>query len=67
MNDIDRILPFKFHSTHFVGKDCYMMQIVSAEDMKEALLASDDPKLKTWGEKLQFDDNDILMLAKLKK
>ena len=66
-NDMDRILPFKFHSTHFVGKDCYMMQIVSAEDMQEALLASDDPKLEAWGEKMQFDDNDILVLAKLKK
>ena len=44
-----------------------MMQIVSAEDMKEALLASDNPKLKAWGEKMQFDDNDILVLAKLKK
>ena len=66
-NDMDGILPFKFHSTHFVATESYMMQIVSAEDMKEALLVSDDPKLKAWGEKLQFDDNDILMLAKLKK
>ncbi len=67
MNDMDGILPFKFHSTHFVGTESYMMQIVSAEDMKEALLASDDPKLKAWGEKMLFDDNDILVLAKLRK
>ena len=66
-NDMDGILPFKFHSTHFVGTESYMMQIVSAEDMKEALSASDDPKLKAWGEKMQFEDNDILMLAKLRK
>ena len=66
-NDMDGILPFKFHSTHWVGNDSYMMQIVSAEDMKEVLLASHDPKLKAWGEKLKFDDNDILVLAKLKK
>lgn len=66
-NDMDGILPFKFHSVHFVGKENYMMQIVPAEEMKEVLLASNDPKLKAWGEKLKFDDNDILVLAKLKK
>ena len=66
-NDIDGLLPFDFRSTYIIGKDSYMMQLVSAEEMKEALLASDDPKRKAWGERMKFDDNDILVLAKLKK
>ena len=43
------------------------MQLVSAEEMRELLLASDEPKQKAWGESMKFDDNDILVLAKLKK
>ena len=66
-NDMDGLLPFKFHCTYMVGKESYMMQQVSAEEMQEALLASDNPKHKDWGEKMKFDDNDILVLAKLKK
>ena len=53
--------------TYIIGKDSYMMQLVSTEEMKEALLASDDPKRKAWGESMNFDDNDIMVLAKLKK
>ena len=64
---MDGLLPFDFRSTYIIGKDSYMMQLVSAEEMKEALLASDDPKRKAWGESMKFDDNDILVLAKLKK
>lgn len=67
VNDMDGLLPFDFRSTYIIGKDSYMMQLVSAEEMKEALLASDDPKRKAWGESMKFDDNDILVLAKLKK
>ena len=66
-NDMDGLLPFKFHCTYMLGKESYMMQQVSAEEMQEALLASDNPKYKDWGEKMKFDDNDILVLAKLKK
>lgn len=66
-NDMDGLLPFKLLSTHFIGDECYMMQRISAEEMQEALLASDDPKLKVWGESMKFDDNDILVLAKLKR
>ena len=67
VNDMDGLLPFKFHCSYMVGKESYMMQQVSAEEMQEALLASDNPKHKDWGEKMKFDDNDILVLAKLKK
>lgn len=66
-NDMDGLLPFKFRSTHIVGEDSYMAQFIPAETMKERLLESEDPKLKAWGESMKFDDNDILVLARLKK
>ena len=66
-NDIDGLLPFDFRSTYIIGKDSYLMQLVSAEEMKKLLIASDDPKRKAWGESVKFDDNEILVLAKLKK
>lgn len=66
-NDMDGLLPFKFRSTHIVGEDSYMVQFIPAETMKEMLMESGNPKLKVWGESMKFDDNDILVLAKLKK
>lgn len=66
-NDLDGILPFKLHSTYFIGEDCYAVQIIPTENMKEVLSGSNVVQYKTWGEKMKFDDNDILVLAKLKK
>lgn len=66
-NDMDGLLPFDLHSTYLINENSYMMQLVSADEMKEILLASDNPKRKSWAKNMEFDDNDILVLAKLKK
>ena len=66
-NDMDGLLPFDFRSTYLISENSCMMQLISADEMKEVLLASDNPKRKAWGESMKFDDNDILVLAKLKK
>lgn len=65
-NDIDHGIPFQVYDCQTFGGNEYLIQTASPDDLKEALASPAPPVLPAWVKDMKEDDNEVLIMAKLK-
>lgn len=66
VNDLDGGVPFSIDDYWFFGGREYLIRSYPASDIKEKLSQSENAELAGWANNLKEEDNDILMLVRLK-
>lgn len=66
VNDIDEGVPMSIYDCWFIGKREYLILPVLAQDVKEKLSHTTNMKLAEWANELKEEDNDVLVLVRLK-